>query len=245
MAASATETQIYDYLRGQGLNASAASGVMGNLEVESGFKPNITNGIGAFGLAQWLGSRKTALINYANSRGLSPSSLQAQLGYLWQEISSGSEGVTPASLNAAGSPQAAAALFSNKFERPGNDGSLGKRESDAAQVYNDLSGSTVPQGATDLTGLTQTSAGSSSGGGSGAQAFPTGSDPIQIIDKSLNLTNLGDPSAWLHPVQSVMQDAGAIALRTVLVIIGLILIIFALVAVVEKSGVVPQGVPVE
>lgn len=238
MVASANETAIYDYLRGQGLNASAASGVMGNLEVESGFKPNITNGIGAFGLAQWLGSRKTALTNYANSRGLSPSSLQAQLGYLWQEISSGGEGVTPASLNAAGSPQAAAALFSNKFERPGNDGSLGTRESDAASVYNDLSGSTVPQGATDLTGLTQT--GASSQPPPNATAFPSGNDPIQIIDKSLSLKGFD----IMHPVNSLTQDAGAIALRTVLVIIGLILIIFALVVVVERSGVSTVPIPV-
>lgn len=237
---TADESTIYSYLRNQGLNASAASGVMGNLEVESGFNPGITNGIGAFGLAQWLGGRKSALISYANSRGLSPSSLQAQLGYLWQEISSGSEGVTPASLNAAGSPQAAAALFDNNFERPGKSDTSGPtRQKDAANIYNQFSGST-PIDTSGLSGLTQTSASSGASAAptsQGANGFPSGSDIIGIIDQSLTLQDFN----VLHPGQSLAQDAGAIALRTVLVLVGLILLIFGLVEMVERAA---PGTPV-
>lgn len=242
------DAQVYSYLTSQGLSPLAASAVEANLEQESGVNPNAVNkSSGAYGLAQWLGARKTALYNYASSRGLSPSSLQAQLGYLWQEISSGSEGVSPASLNAETNLAQATNDFSNKFERAGqSEKNNAARDADAATFYNEFSGK-PPVNISNLTGLTQTSTGGTAAAAAaapGANSFPTGSDPIQIIDKSLSLQNLAAPSAWIHPVQSVMQDAGAISLRVVLVIIGLILIIFALVVVVERSGVSTVPIPV-
>lgn len=60
--------------------------------------------------------------------------------------------------------------------------------------------------------------------GTGAQSagIPSGNDPISVIDSALQLKNFN----ILHPAQSMTQDAGAIGLRAVLVIIGLVVIIF-------------------
>lgn len=72
---------------------------------------------GGGGLAQWGGSRYTALQKYASNHGLDPNGYEAQIGYLWQELSSGTEGLTPDDLNNMTAAQAAQA-FSDKFERP-------------------------------------------------------------------------------------------------------------------------------
>lgn len=81
------------------------------------------------------------------------------------------------------------------------------------------------------------------GGSAPAQAFPKGNDVIGIIDKSLSLQGFD----IMHPFNSITQDIGAIALRTVLVLIGLILFIFGLVAIVEKvmpAAPTPAPVPI-
>jgi hypothetical protein len=81
----------------------------------------------------------------------------------------------------------------------------------------------------------------SSGGSASANAFPKGNDVIGIIDKSLSLQGFD----IMHPFNSITQDVGAIALRTVLVLIGLILFIFGLVAIVEKvTPAAPKPAPV-
>lgn len=230
------DAQTWQFLTSNGLNPTAAAGVMGNLEQESNINPGAKNGIGAYGIAQWLGGRKSALFQYASSHGLAPNSIQAQLGYLWQEISSGSEGVTPGSLNAQSSPSSAADYFMNKFERPGNDGSAGTREKYANQIYQQFAGTTSPIqgtgsiGGNNLPGLQDTSAQALP---NAPDSFPKTGDIISEIDQSLTIQNID----MRHPVASIAQNTKAIALRSVLVIVGLIILIFGLLAVVEKSGV--------
>lgn len=230
------DAQIWADLKSLGLNDSAAAGVMGNMSQESSMNPAEAGG----GLMQWINGRWDALVSYARSRGVDPHSETAQVGYFGKELAAGDEGISLSSLNAAGSPQAAALLVSTKFERPDpKQANNAHREAEAARFYNEFSGKKVDGGT--LGGLTQTSA--SSGGGSapatdrGANGFPSGSDMIGIIDSSLSLSDFN----VMHPGQSLAQDAGALALRTVLVIIGLILLIFGLVAVVER---VAPGTPV-
>ena len=73
---------------GKELLKYAAAGIMGNLFAESGFDTTAMNPkSGAYGLNQWLGdSRYGAMVAYAERNHLSPSSLEAQLGYLRQEL---------------------------------------------------------------------------------------------------------------------------------------------------------------
>lgn len=113
---AANETLIARFLAGLGLNANADAGALGNFQVESGFNPAAGNAAeGAIGIAQWELGRRTALDAYASRTGGSETDLQTQLGYLQQELA-GMPGFV-AQLNAAGSPEAAAALWDSQFER--------------------------------------------------------------------------------------------------------------------------------
>lgn len=65
-------TTAVDYLTNKGMSLAQATGVVGNLMVESGFEldPDAYNpsegGIGAYGIAQWRGSRQKGLQDYYN-----------------------------------------------------------------------------------------------------------------------------------------------------------------------------------
>lgn len=111
---SGNAQQIWNYLTSQGLNSKAAAGIMGNLQQESGLNPNAPGG----GLAQWIGSRGQALNQYASANGMSPNSLNAQLGYLMTELKSGQYGSISA-LNSQSSASAAAQYFEQNFEKAG------------------------------------------------------------------------------------------------------------------------------
>lgn len=66
--------KIYNFLIQNGLNGKQASGVLGNLQAESGFSPlRHEDSAGSFerggyGIAQWTGGRRTALIAYIDSK---------------------------------------------------------------------------------------------------------------------------------------------------------------------------------
>ena len=79
---------VYDDLRSQGATPKAAAGIMGVWDFESGFDPKVSNtgGSGAFGIAQWLGDRKTNLLTFAASKNLKAESLEAQLKFTMYEL---------------------------------------------------------------------------------------------------------------------------------------------------------------
>ena len=75
--------QAVRYFMSKGLTDFQAAGLVGNLMRESGMNHRSKNsGSGAYGLAQWLGSRKKALFNkYGNNP-----SFQNQLDFIWHEL---------------------------------------------------------------------------------------------------------------------------------------------------------------
>lgn len=77
--------QIWAYLTTQlGMTEAAAAGVMGNMQQESGCTPNMHQvGGPAYGLCQWEGERKTALMQKANYQNLN-----VQLDYMASELPS-------------------------------------------------------------------------------------------------------------------------------------------------------------
>lgn len=88
---ASNESVIYGFLTGtEHLTAAQAAGVLGNLQVESGFSPTASNpGEGAIGIAQWEGGRRAALDRYAAAHGGKETDLAMQLGYLGQELAGG------------------------------------------------------------------------------------------------------------------------------------------------------------
>jgi hypothetical protein len=110
----------YNFFINKGYSPIHASAIVGNLQQESGVKNNITNSIGAFGIAQWLGGRKKKLMsNYQY-----PQSLDAQLDFLHKELQSTGDGwLNNKDKNAffsATDVPTATYLFGKKFERPGD-----------------------------------------------------------------------------------------------------------------------------
>ena len=66
-----------------GYSLEATSAIVGGLLQESGLKPDLTNSIGAYGIAQWLGNRKDKLKLKQNFN-----TLQTQLNYIAEELGS-------------------------------------------------------------------------------------------------------------------------------------------------------------
>lgn len=81
------ERTVAKYLLGKGVPLKQTAAIMGNVYAESRFDPSARNPDGgAFGLIQWLGSRKDGLMAYAAASGRSAGSAPAQLDYLWAEL---------------------------------------------------------------------------------------------------------------------------------------------------------------
>lgn len=114
----------YNYFVGQGLSPAQASGIVGNLQGESGQSLNssaISQGDGSdgsdsIGIAQWNGNRAAALKAYADSKGLPWTDLNTQLEFLHSELQ-GPEGAAYKNLQAAQTPEDAAQAMLG-YERP-------------------------------------------------------------------------------------------------------------------------------
>lgn len=129
------------------LTQPQAQGIVANLWHESGgMNSGINQGgaIGAptndmaddnangYGIAQWGGSRKQGLLDYAQSNGLDPSSQAANYGYLKQELQTTQSGAITA-VKDTNTAQAATEAFCNTFEKP-SDPEMNSRLADLALV---------------------------------------------------------------------------------------------------------------
>ena len=140
------EERIWNFLKGKGLSDHGAAGLMGNLYAESALNPhnlqntyekklgltddaytaavdsgsytNFMRDSAGYGLAQWTyWSRKEGLLAYVRSLGASVGDLEAQLGYLFKELSEGYTGLL-ATLKTATSVRTASDAVLTKYERP-------------------------------------------------------------------------------------------------------------------------------
>lgn len=93
-ALSAADQTAFDFFLAQGLTNFQAAGIVGNLDQESGMDPTaVESGGGAGrGIAQWsVGGRwdtdaNDNVLAYATMQGMSPTSLQLQLDFIWYEL---------------------------------------------------------------------------------------------------------------------------------------------------------------
>jgi hypothetical protein len=125
-SSSPAQNAIMGALRSAGINTkNAYAGVLGNLQEESGFNPNVHNTSiqgftclstsGArekcYGLAQWGGSRKVDILRKCGQT----STLQCQLEFMTQEIAARGGGMVQ-KLNNAKSPGEAAVIWARDYE---------------------------------------------------------------------------------------------------------------------------------
>lgn len=150
MTGAEREKYIWSRLTPAGLTPAGAAGLMGNLYAESGLNPvNLQNthekklgltdaaytaavdagtytnfaadGAG-YGLAQWTyKTRKAALLAYVRAAGWSVGDLEAQVGFLLQELAGSYKGVLSTLKNAQDVRTASDAVLL-QFERPADQG---------------------------------------------------------------------------------------------------------------------------
>lgn len=176
--------QAFNYFIGKGLTAVQASGIIGNLEQESGQGLNPAAqengskstspipGVG-FGIAQWtsgtigettLVGRQASLVQLAQSEGQPATSLGVQLDFLWQELTT-TYVSTLTALKATTDVTSATTVFMTGYEDPGIPNTA-NRISNAQAVltqYGSSASSSVSS--------------SSSGSGSGCSVSCTTSSP--------------------------------------------------------------------
>lgn len=108
--------QMVVWLEGQGISPNGAAGIVGNAQQENGLSPALNSG--GLGLFQWTGARAAAVGAYAAAHGVPAQSVEAQLGFLIQDLQ-GPYVSLLARLQAAPSPQQAADDFEAAYERAG------------------------------------------------------------------------------------------------------------------------------
>lgn len=123
----ANEKTMFDFLVGKGLTKRQAAGVVGNLDVESGMDPTISQigGGPGRGIAQWsVGGRWDTyagdnLVDFANQRDLGRWSMNAQKRFVWFELSNFSY-YGLADLKNTTTIEGATRVFMNKYEGCGD-----------------------------------------------------------------------------------------------------------------------------
>ena len=131
--------QAMTYFMSQGWTRAQASGIVANIQQESGFNPNIPGDNGeAYGIGQWHADRQKAFAAFIG-HDIHGSSLADQLKFYNYELTKGPDkGARHAGdlLRRASSPFAAGALVSLYDERPGDtQGEMWKRGKAAQDIY--------------------------------------------------------------------------------------------------------------
>lgn len=108
---------INTYLKGLNYSRAQRAGILGNMQIESGFNPGAYNAIeGAIGICQWEGGRRTALQAFAKTLGKSESDLSAQLAFFHLEMTTGFAPVN-AMIRVSNNPATVASIFDASYER--------------------------------------------------------------------------------------------------------------------------------
>lgn len=111
------------YFRRRHYSKKVAAAIIGNLMQESGpgLDPRANNGIGNRGIAQWESNRGSELKAFAATRGASPYSLGAQLGFVNHELQ-GAYAYVRQAAHRAGSVVGATVGLEQEWERCGEPG---------------------------------------------------------------------------------------------------------------------------
>lgn len=181
------EERIWNFLTDKGLSACGAAGLMGNLYAESALDPknlqntyekslgytdatytaavdsgkytNFVHDSAGYGLAQWTYyALKEALLQYVKSVSASIGDLEAQLGFLFKEISSGYPALL-STLRTATSVRTASDAVLTVYERPADQSERVKvQRASFGQKYLDKFGSAATPAPETKTGGSCTAA---------------------------------------------------------------------------------------
>ena len=112
--------QAFSYFQSKGLSPQVSAGIVGNLLQENrAMDPTLSNSQGNKGIAQWDANRWRNLEKFAREKGLSPNDFQAQLQFIFKELSTGEGGLSLPTLQSQKTLEGAAVIFRKQYERPG------------------------------------------------------------------------------------------------------------------------------
>lgn len=141
----------YNYFVSKGLEPYISAAIIGNFRQESQMSTTAVNPLsGAYGIAQWLGSRQDALFTYAQLQGVDKSDLGIQLGYAWEELSGGPHAAEDDKhviqhMIESGTIEGATTIFANEYERAGDhEENIQQRIIYAQEVLAEYGGGTAP-----------------------------------------------------------------------------------------------------
>ena len=121
---NSNQDYIYNYLSSKGFNDAAISGIMANLEHESGFRTDaLGDGGTSYGICQWHNGRWDNLNSFCSQNGYDSSSLDGQLEFLLYELQTGYSGVYDTLKSVPNTSQGAydaAYKWTTDFEIPDN-----------------------------------------------------------------------------------------------------------------------------
>lgn len=138
--ASNPSMYVMQRLVNEGVDPQTAAGYVGALMQESGgntfdISPTAENPSGAYGIAQWLGSRRDDLNAFAKERGKDPSDFETQVEFLVHEIK-GNEAESLEAIRGAKSPEEAGMLADQYYERSeGTDEIRSQKAKNARAIY--------------------------------------------------------------------------------------------------------------
>lgn len=125
---------INTYLKGMNFTRAQRAGIMGNMQIESGFNPGAYNATeGAIGICQWEGGRRIALQKLAITLGKDESDLTAQLAYFHLEMNTAYAPVR-VMISASNNPATVASIFDASYEKSAGT-SRAARVSAAQSLY--------------------------------------------------------------------------------------------------------------
>lgn len=145
------QESVWNFFKSKNVNSKTISAIMGNIQQESGFDPNIIEvGSGdGFGLCQWSFERRTQLEAYGTD-------IEHQLEFLWSELTGHNTLITGANyqwinqtgylndndfMSGNGTIDELTSAFCFSFERPSAEyANLSYRQSSAIMYYNQFSG---------------------------------------------------------------------------------------------------------
>jgi TP901 family phage tail tape measure protein len=118
--ANAGAEKLYNYMISLGTRPAIAAGFLGNFQQESSMKSGNENSIGAYGLAQLLGKRKTEYAAFSEQRGRSLDDAFNQIDFFFKELNTTEKHAASMIAKSKTAAQAAYAV-SHFYERAGKD----------------------------------------------------------------------------------------------------------------------------
>ena len=135
------EQDVVSFFTGKGYEPHQAAGIAGNLMQESTLNPTAKNPTsGAFGIAQWLGERKKAFMDYALKNKKDIKDPTAQLEFIDHELNTTETRARDKLLNSKDATEAAI-NFSNHYERAGANE---KKNTNRANYANKILSTIIP-----------------------------------------------------------------------------------------------------